>query len=592
MTRRAGPNSGLHTYRRLLGYAMPHWPVFAAAVVAMVVFASTETAFAWMMKPLLDQSFVAKDPDWIRWIPLMLIGLFVVRGAAGFVSSYGMAWVGRTVIYKMRRELFDHLLRLPAAFYDNAASGQLISKLTYNVEQVSQAATNAITIVIRDSLSAAFLIGLMFYHSGTLALIFLICGPFIALVVVRVSKRFRKVSGRIQDSMGDVTHVSQEVIDGHRVVKTFGGEAYERDHFDRVNSNNLRQQLKLTATTATSVPLIQFLAACALAGIIFLATQVGSGIDTAGTFASFLTAMLLLLPPLKRLTTVNAALQKGIAAADSVFELLDAEAEPDTGTRTLERARGAVEYRDVSFRYRSGAEPVLQDISFRAEPGQTVALVGRSGSGKSTLVNLLARFYQPSAGSILLDGIEIDALRLSELRNQIALVSQHVTLFNDTVARNIAYGRLEQCSAREVESAAEAAHALDFIRELPQGFDTLVGENGVLLSGGQRQRLAIARAILKSAPVLILDEATSALDTESEQQVQAGLEALMQGRTTLVIAHRLSTVERADRIMVLDQGRIVETGTHRELLARKGQYAALYRMQFTEAAPDALQAAT
>jgi len=592
MTRRAGPNSGLHTYRRLLGYAMPHWPVFAAAVLAMVVFASTETAFAWMMKPLLDQSFVAKDPDWIRWIPLMLIGLFVVRGVAGFVSSYGMAWVGRTVIYKMRRELFDHLLRLPAAFYDNAASGQLISKLTYNVEQVSQAATNAITIVIRDSLSAAFLIGLMFYHSGTLALIFLICGPFIALVVVRVSKRFRKVSGRIQDSMGDVTHVSQEVIDGHRVVKTFGGEAYERDHFDRVNSNNLRQQLKLTATTATSVPLIQFLAACALAGIIFLATQVGSGIDTAGTFASFLTAMLLLLPPLKRLTTVNAALQKGIAAADSVFELLDAEAEPDTGTRTLERARGAVEYRDVSFRYRSGAEPVLQDISFRAEPGQTVALVGRSGSGKSTLVNLLARFYQPSAGSILLDGIEIDALRLSELRNQIALVSQHVTLFNDTVARNIAYGRLEQCSAREVESAAEAAHALDFIRELPQGFDTLVGENGVLLSGGQRQRLAIARAILKSAPVLILDEATSALDTESEQQVQAGLEALMQGRTTLVIAHRLSTVERADRIMVLDQGRIVETGTHRELLARKGQYAALYRMQFTEAAPDALQAAT
>ena len=592
MTRRAGPDSGLHTYRRLLGYAMPHWPVFAAAVLAMVVFASTETAFAWMMKPLLDQSFVAKDPDWIRWIPLMLIGLFVVRGVAGFVSSYGMAWVGRTVIYKMRRELFDHLLRLPAAFYDNAASGQLISKLTYNVEQVSQAATNAITIVIRDSLSAAFLIGLMFYHSGTLALIFLICGPFIALVVVRVSKRFRKVSGRIQDSMGDVTHVSQEVIDGHRVVKTFGGEAYERDHFDRVNSNNLRQQLKLTATTATSVPLIQFLAACALAGIIFLATQVGSGIDTAGTFASFLTAMLLLLPPLKRLTTVNAALQKGIAAADSVFELLDAEAEPDTGTRTLERARGAVEYRDVSFRYRSGAEPVLQDISFRAEPGQTVALVGRSGSGKSTLVNLLARFYQPSAGSILLDGIEIDALRLSELRNQIALVSQHVTLFNDTVARNIAYGRLEQCSAREVESAAEAAHALDFIRELPQGFDTLVGENGVLLSGGQRQRLAIARAILKSAPVLILDEATSALDTESEQQVQAGLEALMQGRTTLVIAHRLSTVERADRIMVLDQGRIVETGTHRELLARKGQYAALYRMQFTEAAPDALQAAT
>jgi len=584
--------TGWQTYRRLLGYALPHWPVFLVAVLAMGVFAATETVFAWMMKPLLDESFVAKDPDWIRWIPLLLIGLFAVRGVAGFVSSYGMAWVGRTVIYKLRRELFDQLLRLPAAFYDNAASGQLISKLTYNVEQVSQAATNAITIVIRDTLSAAFLLGLMFYHSGTLTLIFLIAGPFIAIVVVRVSKRFRKVSGRIQDSMGDVTHVTQETIEGHRVVKTFGGEDYERGHFDRVNRNNLRQQLKLTATTATSVPFIQLLAACALAGIIFLATQSTSEIRTAGSFASFLTAMLLLLPPLKRLTTVNAALQKGIAAADSVFELLDAPPERDTGTRRLTRARGAVEYRHVSFRYRSGAEPVLQDVSFRVEPGQTVALVGRSGSGKSTLVNLLPRFYEVSAGSILLDDIPIGELRLADLRDQIALVSQHVTLFNDTVARNIAYGRLEAASAADIERAAEAAHALEFIRELPQGFDTVVGENGVLLSGGQRQRLAIARAILKDAPVLILDEATSALDAESEQQVQAGLEKLMEGRTTLVIAHRLSTVERADRILVLDQGRVVEAGSHRELLARNGQYAALYRLQFSEPDRPTAQAAT
>lgn len=581
----SGNATGVRTYRRLLAYALPHWPVFAMAVSAMAVFAATEASFAALMKPLLDETFVAKDPAYIRWIPLALIGLFLLRGIAGFISTYGMAWVARMVIYKLRRQLFEQLLRLPATFYDNNASGQLISKLTYNVEQVSQAATNAVTIIVRDTLSAVFLLGLMFYRSGVLSLAFLVCGPFIAIVVVRVSKRFRKVSGHIQDSMGDVTHVTQEAIDGHRVVKTFGGEAYEREHFEQVNTNNLKQQLKLTATSAASVPFIQFLAACALAGIVFLATQESmSEIRTAGSFASFLAAMMLLLPPLKRLTTVNAALQKGIAAAESVFSLLDTPTENDRGTRTLQRAQGRIEFKQVCFSYRQDKESVLQDINFSVEPGRSVALVGRSGSGKSTLANLVPRFYELSSGSILIDGIDIRDIKLADLRNQIALVSQHVTLFNDTVARNIAYGSLERCSREDIERAAEAAHAMHFIRDLPQGLDTVVGENGVLLSGGQRQRLAIARAILKDAPILILDEATSALDTESEQHVQAGLQRLMSERTTLVIAHRLSTVEGADRVLVLDRGRIVESGTHAELLAGNGQYAALYRMQFSESA--------
>jgi subfamily B ATP-binding cassette protein MsbA len=584
MSSAARPVKGSQTYRRLLGYARPHWGVFLWSILGMALYASTETLFAALMKPMLDQSFVARDPEAIKLIPLALMGIFLLRGIAGFLSTYSMSWIGRTIIKTLRGEMFRQLLRLPTAYFDRTASGQLLSKLTYNVEQVSQASTNAVTIVVRDTLTALGLLGYMFYLSGTLSLVFLLAGPFIAVVVVYVSRRFRRVSTRIQDSMGEVTQITQEAIEGQREVKIFGGQDYETAHFDDVNEHNQRQQLKMVATSAISVPFIQLLAATALAGIIYMATHDSSRtITSAGTFVSFITALMLLLPPLKRLTTVNSMVQRGIAAAETIFELLDLPPEQDHGKHSVERAEGRIEYRGVRFAYRDDAEPVLKDVSFTVEPGQTVAFVGRSGSGKSTLVNLLPRFYDITTGQVLLDGMEVRDYRLASLREQVALVSQHVTLFNDTIGRNIAYGRLASSSREQIEAAAEAAHALDFIRELPQGLDTLVGENGLLLSGGQRQRIAIARAILRNAPVLILDEATSALDAESEFHVQAGLEQLMRGRTTLVIAHRLSTVEKADRIIVLDEGRLVESGTHQELLAKGGHYAMLYGMQFRDA---------
>lgn len=577
---------GAELYRRLIRYAAPHWPLFALATIGMVVVAASEAGFAALLKPMMDSNFVDRDPDVIRMIPFLMIGLFVVRGLASFVAEYGMTWVGRQVIQKLRREIFARLLYLPTDFFDRNAAGQLVSKLTFDVEQVAQATTNAITILIRDTLTVIFLLAYMFWISGWLSLLFIVVGPVIAVLVRFISGRFRRIGTRIQGSMGDVTQITEEIIDGQRIVKAFGGQEYEAGQFETINRNNFRLQMKRTVTSAASVPVVQLVAASALAVVIYLATR-ESMLETVsvGDFVSFIAAMLLLLPPLKRLTKVTQSVQTGIAAADSIFTLLDTDIETDRGRLSIEHARGEIEYRKLGFAYSADKGAVLSDIDLRVEPGQTIAFVGRSGSGKSTLVNLLARFYEPGQGAIFLDGHDVRDYRLKDLRAQIAMVGQEVILFNDTVARNIAYGFRDDASREDVRAAARAAHALDFIEQLPHGFDTLVGERGLLLSGGQRQRIAIARALLKDAPILILDEATSALDTESERAIQAALDTLMRDRTTLVIAHRLSTVEKADRILVLDQGRVVESGSHGELLARDGHYAALYRMQFHEPPP-------
>jgi subfamily B ATP-binding cassette protein MsbA len=578
--------SARQIYGRLLGYARPYWRMFVISIAGMLIYAATEPLFAAMVKPLLDGSFVHRDIEVVQVMPVLLVGLFIVRGLAGFVNDYFLKWVGRRVVADLRQAMFEHLLRAPTRYYDNHSSGQLLSKLTYNVENVANATTTAVTTVVRDGFTIVGLLAYMLYINAALAAIFLVIGPLMAATVKYATKRFRRVSKRIQDRVGEITHAAQEVIDGHRVVKAFGGQPQESAHFSRINEKTRSLQMKMIATEAVSVPLVQLISALAIAVIVYLSTLQGLRQDiSVGTFMSFVVAMGLLLPPVKRLTSVNAFLQRGIIAAESLFELLDTESERDSGTRVLERAVGRVEYRGISHVYSEDKGPVLQDINLVIEPGESVAFVGRSGSGKTTLVSLLPRFYDPSAGQILFDGTDIRDLTLKSLRAHISLVTQDVVLFNDTVANNITYGYPRAADLEEIERVAEAAHALGFVRALPQGLDTLIGDRGVLLSGGQRQRLAIARAMLKDAPILILDEATSSLDTEAERHIQAALEQLMQHRTTLVIAHRLSTIENADRIVVLQQGRIVEQGRHQELLDRGGYYARLHRLQF-HSAPD------
>jgi len=574
-------------YGRLWRYVTPHKLLGLVAVIGMAATAAIEAAMVYMLQPLMDDALVAENLEQVKWIPMAFMGIFILRGIAGFATEMSLGRIGRRVISDLRRNVFDKFLTLPVRFFDSQAAGPLLSRMTYNVEMVAESVTSVVTIAVRDTLTVVAAFGVMIYHSPMLTIFVAVLFPIIAAIVRLLGIAFRRYSSRIQDSIGDVTQVSDEVIRGNWVVKAFGGYEYERNRFAEADGRNIRQNLKLIRVRAFGVAVTQVVFGIGIALVIYLAgRQSIEGVLSAGQFISFFSAMMLMLQPVRRITNVNATLQRGVAAADSLFHVLDQENEHDTGRFKKDRVDGDVLFDHVNFSYEDGDGSVINDFRIEVPAGSTLAIVGHSGSGKSTLVSLLPRFYEIDSGVIRLDGIALSEYTLASLRNNISVVSQDVVLFNDTIRANLAYGQLETKSEEELLQAAEAAYVLEFVDDLPDGLETIVGDRGVLLSGGQRQRIAIGRALLKNAPVLILDEATSALDTHSERRIQDALNALMQNRTTLVIAHRLSTVEKADRIIVLDAGRIVESGTHAGLLAQGGHYAALYRMQFSEEPRD------
>jgi len=570
--------SGLHIYLRLLSYVKPYWKEFLLSVLGFFLYSSSQPALAWVTGWLSEAVF-HPNPTSKYLIPLALIGIYLFRGVGLFLGNYFLSRVSEFMVHNLRCEMFEHQLNLPNEYYDEHNSGKLISRITFNVTQVTAASTEAIKVILREGIAVIALLSTLFYLNWKLSLIFLAIAPIIALVVTIASKKFRKLSSKIQLAMGDVTHVTSEAINGYKEVKSFAGEEYETKRFYQASMDNLKHNIKMVKTASINTPLLQMIVAMALALLLFIGL---SFLDqmSAAEFITYMTAAGLLPKPIKQLSDVNSTIQKGIAAAISIFELLDSEEEQDTGKVIVERVKGKVEIKNLNFSYTQSDTQVLKQVNFILKPGKSIALVGRSGSGKTTLANLLPRFYHSKEGMILLDDIAVTEYTLKNLRKQIALVSQDITLFNDSIAKNIAYGALADCSHEQIRAAAKSAYALEFIEKLPEGFDTIIGEDGTLLSGGQRQRLGIARALLKDAPVLILDEATSALDTESEREIQAALEHVMQGRTTLIIAHRLSTIEKADQIIVMDQGSVAETGTHSELLSKEGLYYSLYQNQF------------